>query len=101
MNSRYFASLMFFLTACVPALAQQPIDIGSRLELFVDDYMVESTSGTTAFDLKKPQPQDVALVTDEAWEGNISAYFTVFKGGVRGVKGSGVFTLVHHGFQRV
>ena len=34
-----------------------------------------------AFDLKKPQAQEVALHTDAPWEGNTSAYFTVFKNG--------------------
>ena len=63
------------------AVAQQPVDVGARLELFVDDCLVESLSGTAAFDLKKPQPGEVVLVTDAPWEGNICAYFTVFQDG--------------------
>ena len=57
----------------------EPINIGSRRELFVDNYMVDTMSGTAAYDLKKPQAQDVALVTDAPWEGNVSAYFTIFE----------------------
>ena len=56
------------------------IDIGSRRELFVDDYLIASMEGA---DLKvqQPQPQEVVFTTDAPWEGNTSAYFTVFQDG--------------------
>jgi hypothetical protein len=54
------------------------INIGSRLELFVDDYLVESMTGTT-LRLHPPQPAGVAIRFDEPWEGPTSAYVTVFK----------------------
>lgn len=56
-----------------------PIEIGSRLELLVDDHLIEMLTGSAAFHLHKPVPQQVALVTDAPWEGNTSAYYTVFK----------------------
>ena len=65
----------------VPSQAEGPVDIGSRLELFVDDYLVDSVSGTVSFDLKRPVPQEVSLVTDAPWEGNVCAYYTVFQDG--------------------
>ena len=55
-------------------------DIGSRLELFVDDWLIDRIDGA-ALTLHKPVPQDVALVSDRPWEGNDIGYVTVFKDG--------------------
>ena len=41
-----------------------PIDIGSRLELMVDDYLIGRLSGDAQRRLNKPIPQEAALVTD-------------------------------------
>ncbi|MCX8213960.1 MAG: hypothetical protein OTJ97_05545 [SAR202 cluster bacterium] len=57
-----------------------PIDIGSRLELFVDDYLIDRLHEVAQV-LHRPTPQNVALSLDEPWEGNSSAAFTV-DGGV-------------------
>ena len=46
-------------------------DIGSRLELFVDDWLVDSMSGT-ALKLHHPVPQETALDFDRPWEGSTS-----------------------------
>ena len=56
------------------------IDIGSRLELFVDDFLIDRMDGA-ALTLHKPVPQDVALVNDRSWEGSDIGYVTVFKDG--------------------
>ena len=56
------------------------IDIGSRLEPFVDDFLIEKMDGTTLC-LQKPVSRDVAIVFDKPWEGNTSTYVTVFKDG--------------------
>jgi len=63
------------------ALAAEPVDIGSRLELFVDDTVIDKLSGEAELHLHKPQPQEVVLVTDKPWEGNTCAYYTVFQDG--------------------
>lgn len=55
------------------------IDIGSRLELMVDDYCMEKLSGAASFHLHRPIPREVVLVTDEPWEGNMCHYVTVFQ----------------------
>jgi hypothetical protein len=57
-------------------------DIGSRRELFVDDFLVDRLQGA-GLKMHKPVPQDVALVCDAPWEGNTSAYFTLFADGDR------------------
>ena len=61
---------------------ENPIDIGSRRELFVDDFLIERMTGA-ALKLHKPEARDVAIVCDAPWEGNTSAYFTLFQDGDR------------------
>jgi hypothetical protein len=56
--------------------------MGSRLELFVDDYLIDTIEGLT-LQLHSPQPAGRALAFDQPWEGNTSAYATVIKDGAR------------------
>lgn len=53
--------------------------IGSRRELFVDDYLIADKSGGARLRLHKPVPREVVLVTDRPWEGNMSGYVTLFR----------------------
>ena len=61
--------------------AQEPLNIGSRLELFVDEHLIDQLKGDAQLRLHKPQPEEVVLVADAPWEGNISGYFNVFRDG--------------------
>ena len=58
-----------------------PIDIGSRLELMVDDYLIARMSAGAELRLHRPTPQEVVLVTDQPWEGNACLFFTIFQDG--------------------
>jgi hypothetical protein len=58
------------------------VTLGSRRELLIDDLLIDSHLGAD-FRLHKPQPRDVAITCDAAWEGNTSAYFTIFQDGER------------------
>jgi len=53
-------------------------NIGSRLELFVDDWLIEKMDGVS-LKLHNPTPREVAIVFDAPCEGNTSAYVTVFQ----------------------
>jgi hypothetical protein len=55
-------------------------DIGSRLELFVDDWLIERLEGA-ALRLHSPEPREVALPFDQPWEGTTSGYVTVLQDG--------------------
>lgn len=57
----------------------QALDVGGRLELFVDDYLIEKLEGDARLELHRPAPREVVLVADRPWEGNTSAYFTIFQ----------------------
>ncbi|MCX5759770.1 MAG: hypothetical protein NTU83_14950 [Candidatus Hydrogenedentes bacterium] len=58
-----------------------PMDIGSRLELTVDDFLIDRLAGGASFQLQHPVPREVVLVHDQAWEGSTCDYHTVFKDG--------------------
>jgi len=58
---------------------ERPLDIGSRLELLVDDYLISELSGPVKLRLHHPTPKGVALVCDQPWEGNLCGYVTVFQ----------------------
>ncbi len=58
-----------------------PMQIGSRLELMVDDALIDKLSGGAHLKLHRPVRREVALVTDEPWEGNASHYRCVFRDG--------------------
>ena len=60
--------------------SSQVIDIGSRLEPLVDDYLIERIEGVRLV-LNRPVPREVAIVHDRPWEGNVSFYHTVFRDG--------------------
>ncbi len=55
-----------------------PRDIGTRWELFVDDWLIE-TFDRTALRMHHPIPREVALHLDAPWEGPWSHYVTVFR----------------------
>ena len=63
------------------ALGNDPIDIGSRLELFTDGALIEAISGAARLELHHPTAQEVALEMDKPWEGNSLNYVTVIQDG--------------------
>ena len=65
----------------VISLADEPVSIGSRRELFVDDTLVERLAGRAELRLHPPMPREVAVETNESWEGNSTNYVTVFQDG--------------------
>jgi hypothetical protein len=82
MISRLVVSLSLAGLICSVAGAAEPIDIGSRLELMVDGYLIDSMAGVS-LRLHKPTPREVAIVFDAPWEGNMTGYQTVFQDGAQ------------------
>ncbi|MFA5191819.1 MAG: twin-arginine translocation signal domain-containing protein [Verrucomicrobiia bacterium] len=69
-------------TSSVHAAEPAPvIDIGSRRELFVDDFLIQKLGGKAELRLHHPEPREIALVHDAPWEGSGSGYHSVFKDG--------------------
>ena len=73
--------LFLCVTLVAGAFCAEPIDIGSRRELFVDDHLVSQWQGGARAQLHQPRPEEVVLVTDQPWEGNTCAYYTIFRDG--------------------
>jgi len=58
---------------------EAPLDIGSRRELLLDDYLLAAMKGRAQFRLHHPVPREPALVTDRPWEGNQCGFISVFR----------------------
>ena len=74
-------SMRFFVALCpILLFAAPPIDIGSRRQLFVDRYLIESAQGV---ELRLSTPVDAgpAMAMEKPWEGAFSGYFTVIQDG--------------------
>jgi hypothetical protein len=88
-SHRYFLLFLFLLfslqTTCgenkYDPGRQEVINIGSRLELFTDDYLVEAVKGDTEFRLHHPVPKELVIVHDQPWEGSGSGYHSIFHDG--------------------
>ena len=66
------------------AAAAQPnsaIDVGSRRELFVDDYLIDRLEGKASLQLHHPEAKEICLVHDAPWEGSGSGYHSIFQDG--------------------
>jgi hypothetical protein len=71
---------VLFVLVRVPSQGGEPkpIDIGSRLELLLDDHLIESMPGLS-FKLHTPQAAERVLDFVNPWERRYSDYITVFK----------------------
>jgi hypothetical protein len=69
-----------FLLAASSLVAADPIDIASRWELFVDEFLVAQKNGIT-HKLHDPIKREIVLTTDQPWEGVTCAYFSVIQDG--------------------
>ena len=75
--------LLIFILIIVSSFTDRDssvIDIGSRLELFVDDYLIDHMENARLV-LHRPQPREVSLICEEPWEIGGPGYATVFKDG--------------------
>jgi hypothetical protein len=78
------AILFVFLINCPEfegrAQAMKPIPIESRLELFVDNHLIEKLE-KASLKLHSPVPREIAFYEDAPWEGNYGGYHSVIKDG--------------------
>ena len=70
--------LIAALGVAAEPLPRDRVEIGRRLELFVDMHMIQSLTGARLV-LHQPVEREIVLVCDKPWEGSTCAYFTVFK----------------------
>ena len=73
------------ITAIILSLAStvqsnEPADIGSRRELFIDNYLIDSMKNVE-LKFHEPVRREIAIQWDKPWEGCGSGYTTVFHDG--------------------
>jgi hypothetical protein len=73
-------TVLAMIVLCAPAHADEPIEIGSRRELFVDGFLLDRREGVE-LRLHAPAPREVVMVCDAPWEGSGCGYETVFRDG--------------------
>lgn len=86
MHRREFAKTLAGAAALSQLPAQTPgsvIDIGSRRELFIDDFLIDRLAGGARMRLHSPERRNIAIVHDAPWEGCGSGYHTIFHDGSR------------------
>ena len=73
-------SASFGMPLLAHAQDRQPIQIGSRRELFVDDFLIDKLENVR-LELHHPQPQEIVFACDQPWEGNTCIYFRIIPDG--------------------
>jgi hypothetical protein len=84
--------LLVAIWIITPAFSAELIDIGNRLELFVDDHLIGKIKGDVRQQLLRPEPKEVVFVADEPWEGNTSGYYTY-------IQDHDVYRMIYRGWQ--
>lgn len=80
MRTSSLALLACLLSPATWAAASEPVDIGSRRELFVDEALIARREGVE-LRLHQPTPREIVLVHDAPWEGSGTGYHTIFRDG--------------------
>ena len=76
-------AVLAIMTPAAAMAATKPIDIGSRRELFVDRFLIDTLNGTT-LQLHRPIYAGIVLQRELPWEGVFAfEYVTVLKDGDR------------------
>jgi len=78
MKCQLFAFLIS-LTAVLSTALADSVDVANRVELFADDFLIESISGDIRQTVHQPTPNDVVFSADAPWEGNTSGYYSLFR----------------------
>jgi hypothetical protein len=79
LNAAPHASVVGAAAETVP---EKPVAIGTRLELFTDELLLDRLDGCS-LKLHEPHPANIALRFDAPWEGAFSGYVTVLHDGER------------------
>ena len=78
-STAVFCSLVWLFLVGI-AQAETPREMGSRLELWVDDYLIQRLEGAY-LELHQPRSAGIAIRFDQPWEGEFSGFPTIVKDG--------------------
>ena len=74
-------SIALLSAGAARSAAEEPVDVGSRLELMVDDFLIERMSASVELRLHHPVRREVVITFDRPWEGNACSCCTVIQDG--------------------
>lgn len=80
LRTLFLISVFFSICSVSYGVATQPLDLGNRRELFVDNFVIASKTNLQ-FTLHEPRDEGAVLPFDAPWEGAFCAYCTVIKDG--------------------
>ncbi len=89
MKKILFFIYFYFLNIFLAATQDSPIYIGSRLELFIDSFIIDQLNNTILV-LHEPKDEGIVLTFNMPWEGHFSGYTTI-------IKDSNLFRLYYRG----
>ncbi len=80
--SRLLAGLAALAISSFPveASVKDAVDIGTRVEMLIDNWLVEKTDGLS-LRLAQPERREIVWQAEEPWEDTWCAYFTVLRDG--------------------
>ena len=61
-------------------MIEKPIDIGTRIELFVDDLVIDEMAGVR-LQLDHPERREVVFACDASWEDNVAGFNSIVQEG--------------------
>jgi hypothetical protein len=73
-----FGGVLTDLLLASAGMAQPPLAVGSRRELFVEPTLIERLAGRAELRLHSPTPREVVLDHDAPWEGSGCVYHSLF-----------------------
>ena len=95
---KYISIVLFFIVSGFSgsdiSVNEQIIQLGSKREIFVDNYLIEKLDGVNLV-MHHPHDEGIVMYFDKHWEGNFSLYTTILKDGdlfrayYRGVREAG------------
>ena len=77
-QANVFLTAFILLSSLTVLSAAEPIDIGSRRELFVDRHLIDQLVGAR-LELHRPQPREVVMRFDKPWESYAPGYTTIIQ----------------------
>jgi len=75
---KYLAIMMALAGGAAMAQDSGVLDLGGRLEPFVDHYLIESMQGVS-LQMAQPIAREIVLKFDKPWEGRHCGYITIIK----------------------
>ncbi len=82
--NKYLKALPFLLFPVLLSAQEgsspAPVNLGNRLELFTDSFLIDRMEGTVLL-MHSPKDEGIVMFFDKPWEGAFSAYVTVIKDG--------------------